>query len=288
MGHKTITGGVLRELQMTELEMMLEFDRVCRENGIPYSMDGGTMLGAVRHKGFIPWDDDMDVMMLREDYEKFRKAAGQLNPEICFWQDHETDPEYRWGYGKLRRTGTTFVRAGQEHIKCKTGVYVDVLPLDDVPKSLVGQIFFDFYCFVLRKVLWSEVGKYSEKNPFKRVCYRLLSHIHPDFIFRLCKRSEKKSRNDSVNRVRVMTLPTYGKYYVKDNPFCERYGMTKEWLRKLVRYEFEGVQLLGVENYEAYLTHLYGDYMKLPPVEERCSHAPVSSYQFGKTVRKED
>lgn len=278
---KKIEGEEFRRLQLIGLELVTEFDRVCRENDIKYSMDGGTLLGAVRHKGFIPWDDDIDVMMLREDYDRFRKVVGQLNPEICFWQDHETDPEYRWGYGKLRRTGTTFIRAGQEHIKCKTGVCMDVLPLDDVPKSLVGQMVFDFYCFLMRKILWSEVGKYSEKNLLKRICYRVLSHIHPDFVFRQCKRFEKKSRNDSENRVRVLTLPAYGKYYKIKNPIRERYGMPKEWLRHLVWYEFEGIQLPGVKDYDAYLTYAYGDYRKLPPEEDRVVHAPVSSYSLG-------
>ena len=67
------------------------------------------------------------------------------------FQDHDTDPEYRWGYGKLRRTGTTYVRVGQEHLKCKTGVFIDVFPMDDIPHSTIGQMLNDFYCFCLRK-----------------------------------------------------------------------------------------------------------------------------------------
>lgn len=281
---KKIEGEEFRRLQLIELELVTEFDRVCRENDIKYSIDGGTLLGAVRHKGFIPWDDDIDVMMLREDYDRFRKVVGQLNPEICFWQDHETDPEYRWGYGKLRRTGTTFVRAGQEYMGCRTGVFIDILPLDDVPKSLVGQMFFDFYCFVLRKILWSEVGKYSEKNVLLRLWFRLLSRISVDFIFGLLRRIEKRSRNDSANRVRVLTLPSYGKYYnegKKRNPIREQYGMPKEWFRSFDWYDFEGIHLQGIKDYKTYLTYVYGNYMKFPPEEKRVPHAPVSSYSFG-------
>ena len=113
-----LTPEQIRTMQLLELDMLKELDRVCRENGIMYTIFGGTLLGAVRHKGFIPWDDDADVCMLRGEYEKFKRVANQLNPEICFFQDHTTDPEYRWGYGKLRRTGTTYIRAGLEHIKC--------------------------------------------------------------------------------------------------------------------------------------------------------------------------
>lgn len=80
--------------------MLVDFDRVCRKHGISYVIFTGTLLGAVRHKGFIPWDD-ADIGILREDYEKFKKVSSELNPEICYFQNHETDPEYRWEYGKL-------------------------------------------------------------------------------------------------------------------------------------------------------------------------------------------
>ena len=123
---KIIAGEDFRKLQLLELDLLIELDRICRENHITYQIWAGTQLGAVRHKGFIPWDDDADVVMLREEYEKFREVSDQLNPDICFFQDHYNDPEYRWQYGKLRRTGTKYIRLGQEHIKCRTGVFIDV------------------------------------------------------------------------------------------------------------------------------------------------------------------
>ena len=94
-----LTAIQLRKMQLLELEMLVEFDRVCHIYNIKYSILGGTMLGAVRHRGFIPWDDDADIGMLREEYEKFKLIADKLNPQICFFQDHTTDSEYRWGYG---------------------------------------------------------------------------------------------------------------------------------------------------------------------------------------------
>lgn len=274
-----IKGEEFRRMQLIQRDMIKELDRVCRENNIRYSIFCGTLLGAVRHNGYIPWDDDADIAMLREDYEQFRKVADQLNPEICFFQDHETDPEYRWGYAKLRRTGTTFIRVGQEHVKCKTGVFIDIFPLDDIPRGLVGQIAQDFYCFCLRKILWSEVGKKSEKNVLNRLWLRLLSHIRPDTVFRLCRRMEDKSRNASPNRVRLLTFPAFGRLYRK-NPLRERYGLPKEWFTRLAEYEFEGMKLTGTKDYDGILTYIYGDYMTLPPEEDRYPHAPVSYYDF--------
>lgn len=85
-----------RTMQLLELDMLEELDRVCRKYDIKYCITYGTLLGAVRHKGFIPWDDDSDIAMLREEYEKFRKVAHEMDPSICYFQDHFNDPEYLW------------------------------------------------------------------------------------------------------------------------------------------------------------------------------------------------
>ena len=174
--QKIITGEDFRKMQLLQLEMMVEFDRVCKENNIKYQIWAGTQLGAVRHKGYIPWDDDADIVMLREEYEKFRAVSNQLNQDICFFQDHANDPYYRWGYGKLRKTNTRYVRLGQEHIKCKSGVFVDIFPLDDIPLLTIGQMLQDFHCFILRKILWAEVGRVNEHGLLK-AWYNLLAKI---------------------------------------------------------------------------------------------------------------
>ena len=94
----------LRNLQLVELELLVEVDRICRAHDIPYCIIAGTLLGAVRHGGFIPWDDDADVAMLRADYERFRDACKtELDPAKYYFQDHTVTPGFRWGYGKLRR-----------------------------------------------------------------------------------------------------------------------------------------------------------------------------------------
>lgn len=159
-----LTQEELKQLQRIELEMLIEFDRICRKCGISYSLDGGTLLGAVRHKGFIPWDDDIDVIMLRKEYQKFRKACEtELDIERFFLQDYKTDPAYRWGYAKLRRNGTSFVREGQEHIRQHDGVFIDIMVADNVPDEPVKRRLHYAGCVLVRKLMYAEVGKKRKK-----------------------------------------------------------------------------------------------------------------------------
>ena len=277
---KELTKEQFRTMQLLQLDMIAELDRVCREHNILYCISCGTLLGAVRHKGYIPWDDDADIVMLREEYEKFKRVANELNPQICWLQDHSIDSEYLWQYSKLRRTGTTYVRAGQEHIKGETGVFIDIFVLDDIPQNTIGMIFQDFWCFFLRKVLWSRVGKISDVGA-KKVIYSILSHISVDWVYTKVKKMSDKSKNSTSNRVRILLFPSLGKLYVKKkHPLSERYGMPKSWFLERSEYEFEGHTFYGTKDYDAFLRYMYEDYMTLPPEENRKMHAPVSSFNF--------
>ena len=268
-----------RKMQLLELDMLVDFDRVCRMFNIKYSILGGTMLGAIRHKGFIPWDDDADIGMLREEYEKFKLVANNLNPNICYFQDNTTDSEYRWGYGKLRRTGTKYVRCGQEHLKCKTGIFVDVFPLDDVPKSISGQMLQDFYCFCCRKIQWSEVGKKINTGLLK-IWYSILAIIPIQTTFNFLRLYTSKSNNHSDNLVRTLCYTSIGKLYYK-HPLKQRYGLPKKWFLDCVEYEFENTKLMGSRDYDEVLSFWFGNYMQSPPPDKRQQHSACSYIDFG-------
>ena len=275
---KELTPEQFRKMQLVELDMLDEFDRVCRENNINYVLFGGSLLGAVRHKGYIPWDDDADIGMLREDYEAFKKVASEMNPDICYFQDHDTDSEYRWGYGKLRRTNTVYVRVGQEHLKSKTGIFVDVFPMDDVPHSVLGQVIQDRIVFCLRKILWSEVAKNNLRG-FWKLWFTVLSKIPVDWVFSGLEYFAKNSNNESPNRVRCLSFPATGTLY-KKNPISQRYSMPKEWFTQREEYEFEGRSFFSSKDYDTVLKYIYGDYMQLPPEDKREQHSPFSKIKF--------
>lgn len=266
-----MTSSELRRMQQIQVELLREFDRVCRRHGIKYIIASGTLLGAVRHQGFIPWDDDIDIEMLREDYEAFLRAAkGDLSPEM-FFQDHRTDREYPWLYGKLRMNGTSAVRVGQEHLKMHSGVFIDIFPRDPMPNSAGGRRAFEWAARACRKVLYSRVMKVAAKSAPERLGWTLLSLIPErvpfgvERLLRGCVRLEKSAR--------VRCYGYHGRY--------ETEGYDKRWFTDLTELLFEGGSYYAPADWDGYLTFVYGaDYMTPPPEPERVGTSPLSSYYF--------
>lgn len=266
-----LEGKLLRQLQLTEREMLIEVDRICRKYDIKYSLDGGTLLGAIRHKGFIPWDDDADVVMLRAEYDKFYAVCRkELDKERFFLQEYRTDANYRWGYSKMRRNGTIFLREGQEHVKCNQSVFIDIFVYDSVPDNVILRRIHLFFCYCIRKALYAEVGMKNARHGIIRLWYRLLYKIPRDSWFRMLEMVARKTNRKRHELVRHMTYP-----YRKD---C-RYGLPSECFDKYIEKEFEGYMFRVFSNYDLYLTRLYGDYMALPPEGMRKTH-PVSKIKL--------
>ncbi len=223
------------------LDMLVEFDRFCNENRIKYVIVGGTLLGAVRNGRFIPWDDDADIAMTREEYDKFRKIAHKLDPDKCFFQDNTTDEHYLWGYGKLRRPGTEMIRAGQEHIGEKTGAFIDVFPMDDIPKFVPLQIINYYHFAFLRKVLWARVAVADKSlNLGQKTLYFLLSKISKERVYRSVDRMASKSRNRKNCRVHPWMMPLWSDTNKFGMKASWKYGMDKQWFLKRKRIDFEG------------------------------------------------
>lgn len=260
----------LRKLQLAELELLKEIDRICVKYDIKYNIIAGTMLGAIRHKGFIPWDDDADVAMLRPEYERFREAcATELDADKFYFQDQRNTSGYRWGYGKLRLKNSLFLREHQENMPYEQGIFLDVFPMDNIPDNYFLRAIHNFHCFCIRKIFWSQIGKRADKNFLKRIIYTLLSKIPEktikDYYSHFVKRSNKK---ETLN-VRMLMFPSPTKDF----------GYPRKWYQDRSLYLFEDAQFPGATDYDAYLKHCYGDYMKLPPVEKRKVH-PVSDIRI--------
>lgn len=268
-----ITPEILKELQAIQLEILIEFDRICNENHIDYSLDGGTLLGAVRHKGFIPWDDDIDIIMLRRDYEKFYKlyTSGLIN-EKFFLQEHRTDKFYMVGYPRIQRNNTIYRRAGHEHMKYHQGVFIDLFVLDNVPDSKFLRSLHRLLCFCCRKILWSKSGKKLAKNIVLRMWWTIVALIPAKFAFGLNNTLAHLANKRETVLVRHNTHPY-------PNPKVCGYGIPRVLLDSFTTLEFEGIKFKAVMEYDKYLTMLYGDYMKLPSRDKQVPHIHLAAFE---------
>ena len=257
----------LKKLQQTELEILTEFDRVCRKNNIKYSLTGGTLLGAVRHGGFIPWDDDADVSMLRGEYEKFKSALEKdLDKERFYFQDMENTPGYRWGYAKLRKRGTVFLREHQEDMPYEQGVFMDIFPRDSVPDGRIARKIHAAACFCVRKILWSAVGRRACKSRAARIWFSFLYRFFGNGIYKIYRRLVKVSgKRPNTRLVRALTFPVPRGFS----------GYKREWYNEYVDIEFAGKTFMAEKGYLEWLSQEFGNYMELPPPEKRKIHPVV-------------
>lgn len=255
------TPELIRKMQLIELEILKEIDKICRENGIAYQADGGTLLGAVRHEGFIPWDDDIDIRMLRKDYERFCEICKtELDSDKYFLQTYYTDPGYRWGYARVLRKDTFFNRENQEMLTMQRGIFMDIFPCDGMPEKGINKNLFNFECFIARKIMYSPVGAVHEKNIIKKNLYKILRHLPKKVGIYLFEYLIHKYENKDTALIR--TLGWNGKE--------ENLGFQRSWMLESCELPFEDMQIKAPKDYDAFLRFMFGDdYMTPPPVDKR-------------------
>ncbi|WP_052380316.1 LicD family protein [Paenibacillus camerounensis] len=280
-----ITPEQRRHIQLIQLEMLLEIDRICRKYQIPYRLIGGSLIGAVRHQGFIPWDPDADISMNRIDYNLFFEVCkDELDKDKFFLQEWRTDPKYRWNYARMLRNNTEFVRAGHENIEAKNGVFVDIICADRVPDSKVLRPLHCFSCYVIRKTLWSKVGKELHPKRLLRTWYTILSLVPRDAIFKfrdwvITWTGDKPTQltRNMAHKVSAKSPSRWG--YPRKIPIEDGLRiLTGElpWDFHSTDLIFEGYKLMATKFYEEGLRSTFGDYMKMPPQEQRNSHIPCA------------
>lgn len=251
----------MTEEQAQMFELLRTFKELCEAHRLQYYLAGGTLLGAVRHQGFIPWDDDIDVSMPLDDYLKFLALSDKL-PEHVEAQSAENDPRYPFVFLKLCDTSHPF------HTGCPNepkGVYIDVFPLIPSKKlSRETRLRFEVInviSYVLQvKLDWTAFIPY--KLPQARFGFWLLDHFSPERLKRL--RRKQIARIYDPNSRETLCSP--GGAYKADKEF-----FPAEWYTETVELTFEGEHFSAPIDWQAYLSRNYGDYMELPPPEERRS-----------------
>lgn len=267
----------LRKVQLVQLEIAKEIRRVCQENDIKCFLDGGTLLGAVRHQGFIPWDDDLDMGMQREDYERFLKIAPQkLSPQYCLvtWYNEKN---YGHAFAKVCKKNTVYIEQKAKKQCRENGIYVDIFPYD-VYQEKDGFRQQGIWLNLLHKLIWAKCG-YVTWNENGRINWKKYISYIP-FRIAACFIS-KKAMIKKYDVLAVKYNQTNGKFLQEQD--CFNYGKSvvpREILNSLVDLKFEDTTFPCAAGYDTYLKALYGNYMKLPPAEERENRHQIIEVRF--------
>ncbi len=262
----------LDEIKSIELDVLKQFHEICTQNGYRYSLAGGTLLGAVRHKGFIPWDDDIDVAMPRDDYNRFIDFC--LENKTPFGIATSGNRTIKMLFSKIYAKNTV-VKEESTDKERNIGVWIDVFPLDGLGNNYDEAVKnFSKSRFDRELLIACNWSKYTRSKTHSiviepvRLAFFILSRIVNPYklISKIEKRYYHKKFDDMLYAGALL-----GSYRTREI-------METKVLCQLVDLEFEGYMFKGFKNYEKYLSNLYGDYMKLPPKEKQISHHDFKAY----------
>ena len=267
---------IVQQVKLAQLDLLRELDRICKKNGLPYFMVGGTLIGAVRHNGFIPWDDDIDVGLLWEDYNKLREICSrELDPAYRL-DDWYTDPNSPHPFFKLKIKNTHYREEISRDSKMDDGIFIDIFPFDNAPEGKAAQKRQALELNLLRKIILVRCDfDLSNGSKTKKLIYKLLGLLSRVRSLKGWKRSYEtvRTRHNRGKTGHVVNM-------------CGAYSYEKEkkprtMMEKVTEHPFENYQFSIPEDYDTYLRGCYGDYMQLPPEEKRVGIHKVQLIDLG-------
>lgn len=263
--YKVYDKETLDKLHKVEIEILDEFVRICKKNNLSYTLFAGTLLGAVRHKGFIPWDDDVDVGMLRDDYEKFLKIAHEELDSKYYLDCFEYNKKYHLAFAKIRKNGTIFDEETAHHLDNHKGIYIDVFPIDNVYDNVERSHINAILIKMIIQTIYvkNKIYKLSDcRHKILSAFFMIFSH---KTLMKLQKKLSTSNKNNNSELVACfLSVYPFKKEVIKRSDVIP----TKE-------IEFENKKYQVINNYDLYLKNVYGDYRKLPPKEKRVNHMPL-------------
>lgn len=252
----------IKEVQKALLKILIELDRICRRYQIRYSLEGGTLLGAIKYKGFVPWDDDIDIIMERKEYERFIKICQTELKVQFFLQNNRTVKHFPLNYSKLHMKGTLYIQESTGHLNIHQGLFIDIFPVDNIYKpTLRLQVAFIGAFTSARSVKLNRIYKRKDeisRSKIKLLIYNMLA-LFPlwwiNFSIDLCSR--------------IFNI-FHSKYvYEVCNPNRNFKPLNRRIYQELTELEFMGLKFLATKHYKRFLKSRFGDIGRLPPEEKR-------------------
>ena len=264
----------LDELRKLQLAVLQQVNDICKEQGLRYSMCGGTLLGAVRHNGYIPWDDDIDIVMPRPDYQKLIEYS--MKNELPFkLMCHQNNERFCDLYAKAYDKRTVIIEESANRWDNKCGVYIDIFPADGLGNSFEeAQKTLNLSRFnreLLVAANWKKFKKSKTHSwyiePVRFAFFLLSRFVNPKKLIEKIEKTYISRNFDDSNVVGVVC-----------GSYRDRELMPIEYYSEFVLMKFEGREFQGLKNYDGYLKKIYGDYMQLPPENKRITHHSFTPY----------
>ena len=262
----------ISQVKSIQLEIMDYFHSWCMENNIKYFISAGTLIGALRHKGFIPWDDDIDVVMLRKDYDHLIATFPNTETGKYRLYSIEVDNNCTKPYAKIYDSQTVMIE-GNERIETTLGVNIDIFPLENATDDIQDAIRMKKQIKIYDNILGVKLLDHSDRGKTKNFLVGLLRMLSIPFtcgwlIHNIIRRATKYKDNEDSRFIVNAVIYAKG----------EKEILEREWFKETVELDFEGRKYLAPVGADQYMHRLFGDYMQLPPEDKRVSHHSFKAY----------
>lgn len=254
----------IKKIQQIEIKLLLEVDKICKENNINYSLIGGTLIGAIRHKGFIPWDDDIDIMMTRNNYDKFCKLIESKNYDDFYLVNAYSTKYCGCTFSKIMAKNTIMREISISRNQAPCGVFIDIFPIDYASNDKFEREKDFKIAKRIKRNLYCREGYYYEQKGLKYFLFLLNG-----FVLKLIPKRYFLKKFDKLLKKYKDT--NYIISYSGTYPL-EKETHNSSVFTNYISVEFEGHYVSAIESFDEFLKDTYGDYMKLPPKDQQIAH----------------